>query len=226
MNTDKRELDSNFGFLIAAIFLMPVQVMAQTARMSGVTAPRPTVIAQSTVAALTPTPSPLPTFTPAASTVASPALAGNPVVPALTPTGTLTPAFVGTLTVTPTITKTGTVTPTATRTVTGTPTPTPGVFHFKISPRPVQGSLHFEWGANMQSQEVDLIVYTSSFRPVRRFIFSPDNRVDFLTPGVHEFVWNGLDEQNRPLAPGTYLCFIDIKVRKTNYEASGDFATP
>jgi hypothetical protein len=110
--------------------------------------------------------------------------------------------------------------------VTSTPTSTPGVFQFKVSPHPVQGAIHFQWGATMQSQEVTLIVYTGSFRPVSRFVFNAGNRVDYLTAGVHEFVWNGLDEENRSLVPGSYLCFIGVKVRKINYEASGEFATP
>ena len=212
MSADTSGFNSNRWFLIAAVFLMPVQGKADVTPVPSVIAARSTAVAQSTVRALTPTPTllPVPSLTPVASKSA--------VVSTVTPAGTLT--------ATATITKTGTVTPTSTITATGTPTPTPGVFHFKISPHPVQGSLHFEWGANMQSQEVDLIVYTSSFRPVRRFIFSPANRVDFLIPGVHEFVWNGLDDENRPLVPGTYLCFIDVKVRKSSYEASGDFATP
>lgn len=78
----------------------------------------------------------------------------------------------------------------------------------------------------MQSQEVDLSIFTESFRPLRRFVFNADNRVDFLAKGKHEFVWNGLDEENRSLVPGTYLCFISAKVHKSNYQASGDFRTP
>lgn len=139
-----------------------------------------------------------------------------------------TPTPAATLTATPTSTPHATATGTATSTVTVTftPTSTPGVFSFKVSPHPVQGSVHFEWGATMQCQRVTLVVYTGSFRPVSRFTFDASNRVDFLAKGVHEFVWNCLDDQNRSLVPGTYLCFVSLKVNKTNYEASGEFTTP
>jgi flagellar hook assembly protein FlgD len=86
--------------------------------------------------------------------------------------------------------------------------------------------LHFQWGTTMQVQEVNLSIYTSSFRIVRRFTFNPLNQVQFLAVGAHEFVWDGLDEEGRPLVPGTYLCFVGAKLGKKNYEASGDFSTP
>ena len=139
-----------------------------------------------------------------------------------TPTPTSTAALVST----PTPRATATATSTPTVTVTFTPTSTPGVFSFKVSPHPVQGSVHFEWGATMQCQQVSLEIYTGSFRPVSRFIFNADRRVDFLAKGVHEFVWNCLDDENRSLVPGTYLCFVRLKVNKSGYEASGEFTTP
>jgi len=166
-------------------------------------------------------PTTLPTATPTPSMTPT---SGPTPVPTATPTGTLTPPMTDTPTDTPT--PTSTITPTKTPTTTPTPTSTPGIFQFKISPRPVQGLIHFQWGTTMQVQEVNLSVYTSSFRIIRRFTFSPLNQVEYLAVGVHEFVWDGQDEEGRPLVPGTYLCFIGAKLGKINYESSGDFSTP
>jgi flagellar hook assembly protein FlgD len=49
---------------------------------------------------------------------------------------------------------------------------------------------------------------------------------DFLTKGPHEFKWDGKDEQNRPMPPGSYFCFIDINVKKKTYEASSKTEIP
>ncbi len=152
----------------------------------------------------------------------TPTVLPKPVMAAPTPTPTATLVVIATATPKATATRT----PTPTVTVTFTPTSTPGVFSFKVSPHPVQGSVHFEWGSTMQCQRVTLVVYTGSFRPVSRFTFDASNRVDFLAKGVHEFVWNCLDDENRSLVPGTYLCFVSLKVNKASYEASGEFATP
>jgi hypothetical protein len=217
MNADKRRFESNLWLLIAAAFLIPAFAKAQAARQSGVTAPGVAgIAAKATPIVLTPTPTALP----------QPTVTPTPVVATIAGTATMVPTPNASATPTFTQSRTSTPTATATRTVTSTPTSTPGVFQFKVSPHPVQGAIHFQWGATMQSQEVTLIVYTGSFRPVSRFVFNAGNRVDYLTAGSHEFVWNGLDGESRSLVPGTYLCFIGVRVRKINYEASGEFATP
>lgn len=174
------------------------------------------------------TPTALFTLTPALTATATPTVAGT-----ATFTLTSTPTATGTLTpsVTPTSTDTATFTATPTPTHTLTPTPTatstPGVFQFTVSPKPDgQGQVHFSWGTTIPADEAFLKIYTSGFRVVREFVFNRKENPEFLPAGVHDFTWDGKDEQKRAMAPGTYLCFINVNVGKKRYEASGKTEIP
>jgi flagellar hook assembly protein FlgD len=73
---------------------------------------------------------------------------------------------------------------------------------------------------------VYLKIYSSGFRLVRDFEFNKLDSPDFLTRGTHKFYWDGKDEQNRRMPPGSYLCFIDINSKKKVYEASSKTEVP
>jgi flagellar hook assembly protein FlgD len=101
------------------------------------------------------------------------------------------------------------------------------VFLFKVSPKPdPQKNVGFKWGANLAADRVFLKIFSSGFRLVRSFEFTKVDSPDFLTKGPHEFKWDGKDEQNRPMPPGSYFCFIDINVKKKTYEASSKTEIP
>lgn len=174
------------------------------------------------------TQSPPPTPTPSHTPTATRTITDTPTIsPTFTnsPTGTLSPS----LTPTPTQTPTSTATKTPTRTPSATPTytSTPGVFKFTVSPKPdAQGTIHFAWGTTIPSSEVFLRVYTSGFRLVWDENFNQDNQPQFLTSGDHDTYWNARDEEERPMPPGNYLCFISITVGKKNYEASSKTEIP
>jgi flagellar hook assembly protein FlgD len=169
------------------------------------------------------------------------------MTPAKTPTITSTPTitFTPTITNTPTITPTGTIptntptnsptatgtqptkTPTNSPTATATATSTPGIFVFKVSPKPEpDGKIKFQWEATMKAKEVDVKVFTSGFRMVQQFSFDPHNQADNLKTGPHEVAWDGKDDQQRPMPPGDYLCFILVQTDKKDYEASGKTEIP
>ena len=86
--------------------------------------------------------------------------------------------------------------------------------------------IHFKWGTTVPADEVFISIYTSGYRVVRKFSFNKDQNPEYLTPGDHEYTWNGMDEKKRPLAPGIYLCFINVHVGKKHYEASGKTEIP
>jgi flagellar hook assembly protein FlgD len=56
--------------------------------------------------------------------------------------------------------------------------------------------------------------------------FNKDEKPEFLTSGNHETSWNAKDEEDRPMPPGNYLCYISISVGKKTYEASGKTEIP
>ncbi len=195
---------------------------------------------------LTLTPTLTATLTPSASPTFTPTLTTTGTQPATwTPTPTSTLTFTRTITLSPTITRsptktytptitrsptqTGTPTSTITRTPTITPTPTvtPGVAMFKISPKPdSEKKISFKWKVNIPAEKVYLKVYSSGFRLVRSFEFNKVDSPDFLAKGTHEFKWDCKDEQNRPMPPGIYLCFIDVAVKKKVYESSSKTEIP
>lgn len=74
--------------------------------------------------------------------------------------------------------------------------------------------------------ETFLRIYTSGFRTVREFIFNKDQKPEYLTLETHEFAWDGRDEENRSMTPGTYHCIISVRAGKKNYEASGKIDIP
>ena len=86
--------------------------------------------------------------------------------------------------------------------------------------------MKFKWGTTISADEVFLKVYTSGFRIVREFDFNQQERADLLDAGPHDFAWDLRDEEKRPMPPGNYLCFIDVKVGKKRYEASGKTEIP
>jgi hypothetical protein len=136
-----------------------------------------------------------------------------------------TPTFSSTFTVTGTRSPSATFT--KTWTITPTPTITPGVFQFVVSTKPdAQGRISFSWGVNIPAERVYLKIYTSGYRLARDFEFNKLDSPDYLTKGTHMFYWNGKDEQNRPMPPGSYLCLIDINVKKKVYEASSKTQIP
>jgi len=101
------------------------------------------------------------------------------------------------------------------------------VFQFKVSPKPdSQGRISFSWGVNIPADRVFLKIYSSGFRLARDFEFNKLDSPDYLTKGAHEFFWDAKDEQGRPMPPGSYLCFIDINVKKKVYEASSKTMIP
>ena len=106
-------------------------------------------------------------------------------------------------------------------------TSTPGVFVFSVSPKPdEQGAVRFKWGTTCPADEVFLSIYTSGYRIVRKFGFNKKEKSEFLASGEHEYTWDGRDENKRPMAPGIYLCFIQVNVGKKRYEASGKTEVP
>jgi hypothetical protein len=168
------------------------------------------------------TPTPTYTITPTASPTGTPTITGTPTC---TPTGTLSPSltFTPTDTITPTVTKTATRTPTATLTATSTP----GVFKFSVSPKPdASNQIHFSWGTTVNAERAYLKIFTSGLRPVRDFDYSKDEKPEYLSKGLHEVVWDGRDEDSRPMPPGSYICFISITAGKKTYEASGKTEIP
>ncbi len=180
---------------------------------------------------LTPSPTPNSSFlisnlsftpTPSSTPTSSPTLTPSPT-PTLT--GTLQPT--STPTSTPTLTPTITFTPTMTITFTPTYTSTPGVFLFKVSPKPEpEGKIKFSWGTTVPADEAFLKIYTSGMRVVREFYFNKNENQDYLPAGLHELSWDGRDENNRPMPPGNYLCFIDIKSGLKKYESIGKTEIP
>ena len=86
--------------------------------------------------------------------------------------------------------------------------------------------MKFTWGTTTPADEVFLKIYTSGFRLVREFHFDKDENPENLSADTHELNWDGKDEEKRPMPPGNYLCFIDIKVGKLKYEASGKTEIP
>jgi hypothetical protein len=178
------------------------------------------------VIVLTPTKTATVTNTPTRTN--TPTITGTPTE---TATGTL-PTNTSTPTKTPTFTPTATGTlPTSTRTptmtMTATATSTPGIFEFKVSPKPeADGQIKFQWEATMKAKEVDVKIFTSGFRIVRQFSFDQHQHNDNLTVGPHDMSWNGKDEQDRAMPPGTYLCFVLVQTEKKDYEASGKTNIP
>jgi 3-isopropylmalate dehydrogenase len=157
---------------------------------------------------LTPTPTQSPTPTPSSTS---------------SPTGTLTPlltqTFTRTLTATKTVTRTPTLTPTATS--------TPGVFQFSVSPQPdASNQVHFKWGTTSDADHTFLRIFTSGLRPVLVYEFNKDQKPEYLTKGTHEIVWDAMDEEGRPMPPGSYICFLSITVNKKTYEASAKTEIP
>jgi flagellar hook assembly protein FlgD len=137
----------------------------------------------------------------------------------LTPSNTPTPTISPTPTITKTFTPTITFTPTATS--------TPGVFKFTVSPKPDgQGQVHFVWGTTIPADEAYLRVYTSGFRLVWEENYNPNEKPEYLTAGDHETIWNGKDDEGRPMPPANYMCFISLTVGKKTYEASGKTEMP
>jgi flagellar hook assembly protein FlgD len=116
---------------------------------------------------------------------------------------------------------------TNTVTMTPTATSTPGVFQFKVSPKPeADGKIKFHWGLTMRAQAVNVKIFTSGFRMVRQFSFEKHQHEDNLLPGEHEMTWDGRDEEDRRMPPGNYLCFIEAETEKKTYEASSKTNIP
>lgn len=78
----------------------------------------------------------------------------------------------------------------------------------------------------MPASEAYLRVYTSGFRLVWEKNFNKDQNADFLTAGTHQASWNAKDDQDRPMPPGTYLCFISATIGKKTYDGSGKTEIP
>lgn len=190
----------------------------------------PTATPTSTVT-ITATPSPTFTITLTPTQTLTPTITLSPTItptPTVTSTGTLpTSTWTPTITLTSTITYTPTKTCTITPTFTLTSTATPGVFKFFVSSKPDRdGQIKFNWGANVKADEVNLKVYTSGFRLAREFDFNKEQNPENLTAGPHEITWDGKDEEDRPMPPGSYLCFVRVNVDKKTYEASGKTNIP
>ena len=208
------------GFLNAQSAPTAVSLTAtptQTSTLSIVLTPTKTA-----TVANTPTRTDTPTIT------STPTITGTPTETATgtLPTSTNTPT--ATVTFTPTATGTlPTATPSPTKTMTATATSTPGVFEFKVSPKPeADGKIKFQWEATMKAQEVDVKIFTSGFRLVRQFGFDKHEHNENLKLGQHDMTWDGKDEQDRAMPPGTYLCFILIQTEKKDYEASSKTEIP
>ena len=147
--------------------------------------------------------------------------------PTNSPMGTRSPVLTPTHTRTATITLSPTPSPTKTATVTPTFTATPGVFKFAVSSKPDErGEIHLAWGTNVPASEAYLRVYTSGFRLVWEENFNKEKNADYLTAGTHQTTWNAKDDQDRPMPPGTYLCFISVTVGKKSYDGSGKTEIP
>jgi hypothetical protein len=178
----------------------------------------------STQATLTPSATSTSSVQVTASPTLTPVLSASPSVSApesWTPTctDTVTPSF------TPTASATATASPTPT--ATPTVTSTPGVFVFSVSPKPDdQGDIRFKWGTTVSADEVFLGIYTSGYRVVRKFSFNKKENSEYLASGEHEYTWDGRDINKRPMAPGIYLCFIQVNVGIKRYEASGKTEIP
>jgi flagellar hook assembly protein FlgD len=111
--------------------------------------------------------------------------------------------------------------------MTPTATSTPGIFKFKVSPKPeADGQIKFQWETTMKAKEVDVKIFTSGFRIVRQFSFDQHHQTDNLKAGSHDMAWNGKDEEDRPMPPGVYLCFILVQTAEKDYEASGKTNIP
>ncbi len=169
-----------------------------------------------------------PTPTSTATLTASPTITGTftytptgTLSPSLSPTPTSTPTL--TFTITPTITKTATKTPTVTMTATSTP----GVFQFSVSPKPdASNQIHFKWGTTTDADHTYLRIFTNGLRPVLVYEFSKDQKPENLSSGTHEIVWDGKDEEGRPMPPGSYICFISISANKKTYDANSKTEIP
>lgn len=166
---------------------------------------------------ITPTPTPTVTLTPTPK--GTPTWTGTPTI---SPTGTIfTTTFTHTMTAT--ITKTNS----PTRTMSPTATSTPGVFKFSVSPKPdASGNIKFSWGANKEAQQAFLRVRTSGYRTVKEFDFFKKEKPEYLTVGTHDLVWDGKDDEGRPMTPGTYLCFIEVVIGKKSYYSVGKIYFP
>jgi hypothetical protein len=218
-----RSLSKILFYFPAILLILTAQLLRAQDAATGPAAPTPAAV-------WTPENSPTPVFTPTPEFSATVTSTGTNTAiftstATFTATGTLTPS--DTPTPTSTDTHTVTLTPTITSTPTATATSTPGIFQFSVSPKPDgQGQIRFAWGTTVPADEVFLKIYSSGFRIVHEFHFTPKDKPEFLASGGHEAVWDGKDEQRRPMPPGTYLCFINVNVGKKRYEASGKTEIP
>ena len=138
---------------------------------------------------------------------------------------TATPTATGTPTVTITATSTATVTSTVTSTV--TVTSTIGIGAFQVDPKTLAGGpVTVHWNLTSPVDRLNVKVFTSSFRMLKRFPLNLKAMPDYFKAGDHDLIWDGLDDRGRHLVPGRYYLFLTIGKGKLKLSAEDQVDQP
>jgi hypothetical protein len=69
-------------------------------------------------------------------------------------------------------------------------------------------------------------VFTSSFRMLKRFSWDPKTQASLYKIGSHEITWDGLDDRGRHLIPGRYYLFLSAEKGKAKFTAEDQVDQP
>jgi hypothetical protein len=82
------------------------------------------------------------------------------------------------------------------------------------------------WEYSMAVLHPTLKVFTSSFRLYKSFGISGSDSPDWLKPGTKQVIWNGLDDRDMKLPPGTYFIFLAARNGKVTYTSKAQISAP
>jgi hypothetical protein len=75
-------------------------------------------------------------------------------------------------------------------------------------------------------KRLQLKLFTSSFRMLKRFPFDREAKPEFFKAGPHDLVWDGLDDRGKRLVAGRYYLFLTVDAGKVKFTAETQVEQP
>jgi hypothetical protein len=106
-------------------------------------------------------------------------------------------------------------------------TSTPGISLFQVDPEKLAaGPATIRWAFTSDMKHLQIKLFTSSFRMLKRFPMSLESHKLFYQTGTHELSWDGLDDRGRHLVTGRYYLFLSADQGKIKYTAESQVDQP
>jgi flagellar hook assembly protein FlgD len=105
-------------------------------------------------------------------------------------------------------------------------TSTPGISSFQVEPKILSGSVTLRWELTADMLRLQVKVFTSSFRMLKRFPMDIKKTPELFKTGTHEIIWDGLDDRGQHLISGRYYLFLSANKGKLSFSAEDQVNQP